>query len=802
MSLGNARRGRPQNKIKQVSIKDTWAKLSAALRTILNHKTSTLFFAETFNYAYNMVLFKEGPMLYKGVKELITEHLDLLAEERIVPAFPRASGNHTAGKLGGGQEAIERAVEGDRFLRAVKGVWDDHVRAMRSMNHVLAYLNKGYAMTNGLPVVEEVGRDLFLSQIVRSPKHPIHTHLIGTLLSLVQLERDGEAIQRSSIRDCVDFLLRLENPEAMGGRTVYATSFEPEFLRRSKEFYGQESVALLERGDAPAYLRNVETRFAEEANRTANYLSSFTWKQLDGLLVGSLLTPHLQAIMKMPGSGLGAMLEANRYDDLHRLYTLFLRVPDDAGKDALRLALRESVESYGKAINDGASRVDQDAGPSTGGMDEEEKPDPKGKGKAKAPTAAASALSQGLRWVQDVHDLKDKFDAILEEAFGGDKQIQASINEAFQSFINANQRAPEFLSLFIDDHLKKGAKAKTEEEIELALEKTIILFRFLSDKDKFERYYKNHLAKRLLYGRSVSDDAERGMVAKLKVEMGFQFTQKLEGMFTDMRLSAESANSFRNYMGKSNTTLPFDLTVNVLTASYWPQPVVAASTCTFGSTLSQATELYQKYYDGRHTGRRLTWQANLGTADVRVRFKARSHDLNLSTQALVVLLLFEDVKDDETLSYTDIKSATGLADADLQRTLQSLACAKFRVLTKTPKGRDVNPTDVFSFNDGFTSPLARIKIMQVASKVETPKEREETQEMVDEERRHQIEACIVRIMKNRKTMSHNDLISEVAHQLSARFVPSMSNIKKRIESLIDREYLERTNDIGVYRYLA
>lgn len=60
---------------------------------------------------------------------------------------------------------------------------------------------------------------------------------------------------------------------------------------------------------------------------------------------------------------------------------------------------------------------------------------------------------------------------------------------------------------------------KTDDEIDLALEKTIILFRFLSDKDVFERYYKNHLARRLLHGRSVSDDAERGMVAKLKVEM-------------------------------------------------------------------------------------------------------------------------------------------------------------------------------------------------------------------------------------------------------------------------------------------
>lgn len=53
--------------------------------------------------------------------------------------------------------------------------------------------------------------------------------------------------------------------------------------------------------------------------------------------------------------------------------------------------------------------------------------------------------------------------------------------------------------------------------MQVVLDKTITLFRFLTDKDVFERYYKNHLGKRLIQGRSVSDDAERGMVAKLKV---------------------------------------------------------------------------------------------------------------------------------------------------------------------------------------------------------------------------------------------------------------------------------------------
>ncbi len=86
--------------------------------------------------------------------------------------------------------------------------------------------------------------------------------------------------------------------------------------------------------------------------------------------------------------------------------------------------------------------------------------------------------------------------------------------------------------------------------MDLVLDKTITVFRFLGEKDVFERYYKGHLAKRLLLKRSVSDDAERGMLAKLKVECGYQFTQKLEGMFNDMKVSVDTMNEFKNYLQK------------------------------------------------------------------------------------------------------------------------------------------------------------------------------------------------------------------------------------------------------------
>lgn len=94
---------------------------------------------------------------------------------------------------------------------------------------------------------------------------------------------------------------------------------------------------------------------------------------------------------------------------------------------------------------------------------------------------------------------------------------------------------------------------KTETEVDVVLDKTITVFRFLTDKDVFERYYKGHLAKRLLLGRSVSDDAERGMLSKLKVESGYQFTQKLEGMFHDMKLSEDTMQAYRTHL--ANTTV-------------------------------------------------------------------------------------------------------------------------------------------------------------------------------------------------------------------------------------------------------
>jgi cullin 3 len=297
------------------------------------------------------------------------------------------------------------------------------------------------------------------------------------------------------------------------------------------------------------------------------------------------------------------------------------------------------------------------------------------------------------------------------------------------------------------------------------------------------------------------------MIGKLKVEVGVAFTSKLEGMFKDMNLSQEMTNEFRKQQEELQPDTKVDFSVNVLTSTFWPTKVVGSEvkTCTYPPAIEITRERFTAYYLNRHNGRKLSWKANMGTADLKATFKGRRHEINVSTYGMVILLAFNDLEPGESLSYSDLQTITSIPEEDLVRNLQSLAVApKTRLLSKKPMSKDVKPADRFSINEQFTSKYTRFRVGVVAgSKAENDKEKKETSDMLEKDRAHQIEAAVVRTMKQRKQLSHHELVVEVVEQLRNRFSPDMGGVKKRIESLIERDYLERVDGSReTYRYLV
>lgn len=382
-----------------------------------------------------------------------------------------------------------------------------------------------------------------------------------------------------------------------------------------------------------------------------------------------------------------------------------------------------------------------------------------------------------------------------------DKKFVSTINEGFERFINSFADAAEYVSLYVDKLLRRDFKGSSDDEVEAKLDSVMTLFRFIHDKDAFQRYFQLHLTKRLLHAKAATSDAERSFIAKMKMDCGYMYTSKMEVMFNDMKTSEETTVGFKECVAQQDQgSNPIDMSVSVLTTMSWP--IGQSAKLKLPLSILTCMNRFERYYYSKHEGRRLTWQCDLGTVDVRGYFNEnRSTDfVSVPALSMCVLMLFNE-RDEWT--YRDIARVTNASDAELTRHLQSLSLAKYRVLKKIPMEKEVMETDVFSVNADFSSRNRRLKLQVISARKENEREKSATKSKIDDDRRPVIDTVIVRIMKHRKVLEHNKLIMEVTQMLVSRFEPNPQDIKKRIESLVEREFLERQQDKRqIYQYVA
>lgn len=414
-------------------------------------------------------------------------------------------------------------------------------------------------------------------------------------------------------------------------------------------------------------------------------------------------------------------------------------------------------------------------------------------------------------------------------------------------------------------HHHRGASAAAKgdggEDASAKFQQAVMaLFRHVHSKDVFEAFYKRDLAKRLLLHKITSVDMEKAFLTLLKTECGGGYTGKMEGMFKDVELSRGVMRSYESYCagqtaaaaqgGATDGQGPnaVDMDVQVLTTGYWPV-YPPLSSLVLPPQLSRHQDRFENYYKSKYQGRRIAWQYSLGNCIVRAHFprmNGRFTELNVSLcQALVLLCFNVDDADSNRrgreartgegrgLTILDVMKKTGIDDrTEAERVLQSLSLGKdgTRVLVKVdhvpdaegaavdddggdpdaavapkkkkPKKprRNISDGDAFHFNANFHNPARRVKITNIQLR-DTAADRTKTVTEVNRDRLYLVDAAVVRIMKARKTIGHRSLMAEVMAQL--RFPASASDVKRRVESLIEREYMERDGkDRSRYNYLA
>lgn len=92
----------------------------------------------------------------------------------------------------------------------------------------------------------------------------------------------------------------------------------------------------------------------------------------------------------------------------------------------------------------------------------------------------------------------------------------------------------------------------------------MVVFKYIEDKDVFQRFYSKMLAKRLVPHMSASDDAEASMISKLKQACGFEYTSKLQRMFEDIIGVGKDLNEqFKRHLTNSAEPLDIDFSIQV-----------------------------------------------------------------------------------------------------------------------------------------------------------------------------------------------------------------------------------------------
>ncbi|KAK4877974.1 hypothetical protein RN001_010480 [Aquatica leii] len=742
-------------KPRTVDFNATWSLLQETIHGVITlaHVPRPVW-NDRFSDVYSLCVAHPEPMadrLYAETKLYLTNHVSKLLNE----------------VLEGGESQLVK-----NYFK----YWNDYSMGAGYLHNLYLYLNQQHIKTQKLSDAEiiyggsdttggeqmEIG-ELALEIWKSGMISPLGYKLVKLLLEAIDEDRlhHNTSLPIDAVRGTILSFVEVHTYKKKGQLQLYQELFEEPFLNSSGEHFKRDAARLLESKDVSLYMEEVIAKIDEELFRARKFLHSSSLPKITQRCETHMVAEHLLFLY----SECKNMVQGERKQDLSNMYNLLKSVPN--AMSVLVETVLDHIKTQGLvAINN------------------------------------LQGENVHIHFVENLLEVYKKYKMLIQEVYKGDQNFMGALDKACSSVINyrpsdgkSPSRSPELLAKYCDTLLKKSTKGISESEVDEKLSQSIIIFKYIDDKDIFQKFYSRMLAKRLIHQQTQSMDAEEAMINRLKQACGYEFTNKLHRMFTDMSLSGDLNNRFNTFLKNDNIDLGITFNIHVLQAGAWPFGQSSVTAFALPQQLERSVQMFESFYHKRFNGRKLTWLHHLCQAELRLGYLKKPYLITMQTFQMAILLMFETT---DVLTCGEIRDTLQLNNDQLQRYANSLVECKF-LLVDT---EDLKENTTMRLNTEYSNKRTRFRITAAVQK-ETPQEVEHTMNSVEEDRKLYLQAAIVRIMKSRKILKHNALIQEVCAQSKVSFAPSIPMIKKCIEALIDKQYIERTpHSSEEYSYVA
>ena len=402
--------------------------------------------------------------------------------------------------------------------------------------------------------------------------------------------------------------------------------------------------------------------------------------------------------------------------------------------------------------------------------------------------------------IEDYYDKYKDIKIILTEYFDNNSKLLRERDMIIKNFFKNTIKeftTSELLCYLLEDILKNKKKLLNN-DLEEDCDRILELYKYISDYDLFLETYRIGLSKRLLSNKS-DIEMEKTIVSKLKILSGSTLTFKIESMIKDYMISSNN-----EIITKEEISKEFNIDLNVLVLNKGNWPILNSIKFNLNGQIQKFIDYYDNKYCKKNMNKKLEWMLLDSKLVLVFNTCKKKNELILNTLQGCILLLFN-----ENNSYS-VKELVNKLDCDYNEIIKALfglTRGKYKILNKDINDNNFEYMTKLTINDKFSTQYSKapykINIPSSPPNSINMIEKKKIDEDIYNTRKHSIDCALVRIMKSRGQLYHNELISECNKQLINLFTPDLKQIKKEIEQLIDNEYLERVeNEKNLYRYLA